>query len=179
MMPIPNWNQLHPLVIHFPIALLLVAPLFVIVATLLSPVKGRPFLISALGMMVVGTVSLFFALETGTAAANLLGESTQVKQVLEKHEQLAETTCILFSALTVVFGHLVVLPIILRRELNRTLSTSLVAAFLILYGTGALFLVNTAHQGGRLFHEFGVSAQGATSQAPAAMLPPSSETSAD
>lgn len=31
--PIPNWTGLHPLVIHFPIALLLVTPLFIIAGT--------------------------------------------------------------------------------------------------------------------------------------------------
>ena len=28
--PIPGWYELHPLVVHFPIALLLIAPLFVL-----------------------------------------------------------------------------------------------------------------------------------------------------
>ena len=41
--PVPNWSELHPLVIHFPIALLLVAPLFVIAGVILAPPKGGPF----------------------------------------------------------------------------------------------------------------------------------------
>ena len=28
--PIPSWDGLHPLIVHFPIALLLVAPLLVV-----------------------------------------------------------------------------------------------------------------------------------------------------
>lgn len=167
--PIPDWNQLHPLIVHFPIALLLVAPLFVILGTVLAPQQGRPFLMSALIMMVIGTISLFVALETGDAASELVGETPQIKQVLEQHEKFAETTCILFSALTAIFAHLVVLPKILKRELSRTLNLSLLAAFLILYGTGALFLVNTAHQGGRLVHQFNVHAQTAPSSQPATL----------
>ena len=42
-------------------------------------------------------------------------------------------------------------------------------AFLVLYGTGALFLVNTAHQGGRLVHELGVRAPVAPSSQTAAL----------
>lgn len=157
--PVPDWNRLHPLIIHFPIALLLVAPLFVIVGVILTPPKGRALLTSALILTVIGTVSLFVSLETGDAAGKLVGRPAQVEQVLAAHERLAETTCLLFSVITAVFAHLILLPRILKRELNRALNASLLAAFLILYGTGVLFLVNTAHQGGRLVHEFGVETQ--------------------
>ena len=51
---IPNWSELHPLVIHFPIALLLVAPLFIIAGILMNPQKGRPFLIAAFSLMLRG-----------------------------------------------------------------------------------------------------------------------------
>jgi len=174
--PIPDWNRLHPLIIHFPIALLLVAPLFVIVGAMLAPPKGRAFLTSALILMVIGTVSLFVALETGDAAGELMSQQAPVEHVLAAHEKLAETTCILFSAITAVFAHLVLLPRMLKRELSRALNASLFAAFLILYGTGVLFLVNTAHQGGRLVHEFGVETQVTLPDRPSAS-PPVSEAS--
>ena len=48
MPPIPSWDGLHPLIIHFPIALLLVAPLLVLIGALLKPEKGRPVLYVAL-----------------------------------------------------------------------------------------------------------------------------------
>ena len=34
---IPSWDALHPLIIHFPIALLLIAPIFIIVGAVLAP----------------------------------------------------------------------------------------------------------------------------------------------
>jgi len=157
--PVPDWNRLHPLVVHFPTAILLVAPLFVILGAVVAPPRDKPFLASALIIMVISTISLFVALQTGETASELVGRTAQVKEVLKLHDSLAETTCLLFSVLTVVFAHLLVLPKILRRELSRTLSASLLAAFLILYATGALFLVNTGHQGGRMVHELGVDAQ--------------------
>ena len=44
--PIPSWDGLHPLIIHFPIVLLLVAPVLVLIGALLAPEKGRPLLLS-------------------------------------------------------------------------------------------------------------------------------------
>ena len=40
--PFPTWDSLHPLIIHFPIALLLVCPLFILIGAFLSAEKGRP-----------------------------------------------------------------------------------------------------------------------------------------
>ena len=165
--PIPDWNRLHPLVVHFPVALLLIAPLFVIVGGLLAPAKGRAFLNSALILMAIGTVALFVAVESGESASEAIAETAAVRDVLSQHEKFAEMTCLIFSILTVVFVHLLLLPKLLKRELSRSLNASLLAAFLILYGTGALFLVNTAHQGGLLVHEFGVLS-GSQNQAAAA-----------
>lgn len=163
----PDWNAMHPLIVHFPIALLLIAPLFVLLGAVLSLQKGRPFLESALVMMAIGTISLFVAAESGEAAGRMAGETSQIKQVLEHHEELAEATEVLFSALTVAFAALLFVPKLLRRELTRNFSVALLAAFLILYSTGALFLANTAHQGGRLVHELGVKAKITASSLPA------------
>jgi uncharacterized membrane protein len=164
MMPspsIPSWNALHPLVIHFPIALLLIAPLFVVVGAVISPPKGRAFLMSALILMVLGTVSVFLAVETGEAAGQVAGLTPAIKATLKQHQDLAETTRVLFSLLTVAFAALLFVSGSL--ELDRRLNAALLAAFLIFYATGALFLVNTARHGGHLVHEFGVRAPVAAS----------------
>ena len=167
--PIPGWYELHPLVVHFPIALLLIAPLFVLLGLPSWSPKSRAFLLPAWILMALGTASVFMALQTGKAAGKLAGEAPQVKQVLEQHEELAQTTGVLFLVLTAVFTALLLVPHVLRRELSRTLTTALLLAFLVLYGTGALFLVNTAHQGGRLVHELGVRTSVASSGQTAAL----------
>ena len=51
---------------------------------------------------------------------------------------------------------IVALPRILRVPPNRTYSSVLPLAFLVLYSTGMVFLANTAHAGGRLVHQYGV-----------------------
>jgi uncharacterized membrane protein len=155
---IPSWDALHPLVIHFPIALLLIAPIFIVVGAVLSPAKGRSYLIAAMVLLLVGTASIFVAVETGEAAGKLAERTPGMARVLEMHEFLAERTQAVFSVLSVIFLALLAVPWSLKRADTRLTTTILPLAFLVLYSAGALLLVNTAHNGGRLVHEFGVRA---------------------
>ncbi len=156
--PIPSFDALHPLIIHFPVVLLLVAPLFVLMGALLPPRKARPVLAAALLLMLLGAVTVFLAIETGEAAGKLADRTPQINAVLERHEHLAEQTRIIFAALTIAFAALVITPAVLRREPARLSTTVLPLVFLIFYGAGTVSLINTAHNGGRLVHEFGVHA---------------------
>jgi uncharacterized membrane protein len=155
--PVPTWDGLHPLIIHFPVVLLMIAPLFILIGAALSPRRSKTFFISALILMVLGTSSTFVAIETGEAAGKLATRTPEINHVLEQHERLAERTRLSFSILTIVFAALLLLPRILKRE-NRLLSTVLPLAFLVIYAGATVLLANTAHNGGRLVHEFGVQA---------------------
>ena len=156
--PIPSWDALHPLVIHFPIALLLVVPFLIVAGALRPPERGQTILYVALALMIVGTLGTFLAIATGEAAGRIAERTPQIDVVLEHHEQLAEATRIAFSVLTVLFAAILLIPVILKKTLNGIVSTVLPLAFLVLYGGGILLLTNTAHNGGRLVHEFGVRA---------------------
>jgi uncharacterized membrane protein len=155
--PIPAWDALHPLIVHFPIALLLVAPLFIAIGAALRPENGRVYLVSALILMALGTSAIFLALETGEVAAKLTERTPEINAVLERHEQLAEATRVVFSVLTVIFATIVLLPSLVRRSSGWLAARALLLIFLVLYGAGML-LVDTAHNGGRLVHELGVKA---------------------
>lgn len=161
--PIPAWDALHPIVIHFPIALLMIAPLFVVVGALLAPTKGKPYMIVALALLLVGTAGTFLAVETGEAAAELAERTPAVERVLQTHEALAERTRAVFSVLSVIFLALLAIPQFLKKAESRLTSTILPLAFVILYSAGMLLLLNTAHNGGRLVHEFGLRAMMSTS----------------
>lgn len=156
--PIPSWDALHPLIIHLPIGLLFIAPVFIVIGALLKPERGRPYLIAALILMLLGTVSVFVAVQTGEAAGKLAEHTPEIKTVLERHENLAEATQVGFSVLTVIFAAILYAPRLLRRASNRLVGTALPLIFLVFYGVGMLLLTNTAHHGGRLVHEFGVKA---------------------
>ncbi len=166
--PLPSWDALHPLIIHFPIGLLFIAPVFVLIGSLLAPEKGRAYLYAALILMVLGTSSIFLAVETGEAAGKLAERSPAVEAVLEHHQQLAEATQVGFSVLTVVFAAIVFVPRLLKRASTRMVGTVLPLIFLMFYGAGMLLLTNTAHNGGRLVHEFGVNAMVTPSPLPQA-----------
>ena len=155
---IPPWEGLHPLIVHFPIALLLITPLLVIVGALLAPEKGRVVLYTALGLMFMGTLGAFLAAASGEAAGKLAERTPQVDAVLERHEQLADATRAVFAGLTVIFAAIVFAPKVFRRLPGRLVTTALPLMFLLFYGAGMLLLANTAHNGGRLVHEFGVKA---------------------
>lgn len=159
VMPIiPSWSELHPLVIHFPIALLLVAPLFILAGVLMKGGKGRPFLIAAFFLMLLGTAGTYLAVETGEAAAEIADRTPVMSAVLEHHEDLAQTTRIIFTALSILFAILLFLPRVVKREASPAVNRVLPLAFLLFYAGGAAVLVNTAHNGGRLVHEFGIHA---------------------
>lgn len=155
--PIPTWEGLHPVIIHFPIALFIVAPILILLGAFM-PNKGRPFLIAAFILMVIGAVATFVAVSTGEAAGELAEKITNAKAVLENHEELGEQTRTIFTALTVVFGMIVFVPMLFKKELGSKFMIPVYLVFLLFYGAGTVVLLNTAHEGGRLVHEFGVRA---------------------
>jgi len=65
-----------------------ISPLFVLVGAVLSPGKGRPYLIAALALLLAGTIALFLAAETGEAAAELADRTPEINAALQLHEQL-------------------------------------------------------------------------------------------
>ena len=163
---IPTWDALHPLVVHFPIAVLLVAPILVVVGMAWQRYAAGLF-IAAFVLMVIGTVATYFAVATGEAAAEIAEQMPRVSAILESHEELAESTRVTFTVLTVLFATILSGQLFAKRKIGRRSSLVLNAAFLLLYSAGALMLINVAHQGGRLVHEFGVRAKTTTTAAAA------------
>ena len=151
----PAWNGLHPVVVHFPVILLLIAPLLVILGAVLPEAQRGPFLASALILMVLGTSMTYLAAATGKSATKVITSTPAVAVLLEEHRSLADTTRELFSVLTLVFAVLLFAHRLLRRGLDAWVRTSLLAAFLLFYGTGAVLLVDTARKGSHLVQVLG------------------------
>ena len=135
-------QSVHPLVVHFPIALILSAFLVDVLALVLK----RPHLHRvALWNLCLGTLAAGAAVLTGLQAQDVAKHSFEIWEVMELHEKLGITTLILG-----------LMSCGLRLGLRDTLGPRLRAFAMLL----ALAMVSTltygASLGGRLVYEFGV-----------------------
>ena len=157
-LPFPSWDAMHPLLIHFPIVLLLFVPLLVAIGAAMPPPRNRPFMTVALITLLLGSLSLFLAASSGEEAAELADRAGGVNAVLATHEAMASTCEVLFAGFSAIFAGLYLWPRLSRRIERRLTSTIAPLIFVALYSVGLVYLVKTAHAGGRLVHEFGVHA---------------------
>ncbi len=153
-----NWDALHPAFSHFPIVLLLVAPLFLILA-LCSPARRQGLLVLALSFMVAGTLAVCLSAATGDAARDVALKTPSIAKAIEDHENIGSTVRAAFSVLTALLAALLYGPRLLRKELSLGTATTLTVGLLLLSLVALLPLVNAAHSGGVLVHKLGVHAK--------------------
>lgn len=155
-MPTVDPGALHPLVVHFPIALLLVAP--ALWSGVLLARDGRPWLTATLVLLAIGTAGAWVAVGTGRAASQLVERSDAVAAVLDRHAAGAERIRTLATVLTLGLAVVRALPWALRRPLPRPVAAAMHGLLLAVYAAAVLTLAAAAHQGGRLVHQLGVRA---------------------
>ena len=132
----------HPLVVHFPIALLSTAVLLDCLALVLKrPALHR----AALWNLGLGTLGAGLAVWGGLRAAEVAKHTFAIHQVMELHQKLGIATLIL--------GVLVVAWRLSTRD-RLGVRSRLLALMLMLIMSGTL--AYGAHLGGRLVYEFGV-----------------------
>lgn len=148
----PPWNHIHPALVHFPIALLTVAPLLVLVG-LLWPAQRRGIHASALALLVLGVAGLFLAMESGEAVERYARATPALLAGVREHELLAQKTTLVFGMLALAFAVLWGLPLLRKRELTRPLELGLMLVWLLLSAGGVLALGLTGHAGGHLVHD--------------------------
>ena len=155
--PIPQWEGMHVLIVHLPIALLLVSPLFVLLGML--PGRQRTGTrVAALVLLILGTGAAYMAIESGEAAAQLADRSGQVAAVLEQHAAMAEWVRDVFTGITVLYGLFVVAGLFVTQLSKPAIATSVQVVVLLAMGVGVLMVADTGDLGGRLVHEFGLRA---------------------
>lgn len=148
----PPFNHLHPAIVHFPIALLTVAPLLVLLG-LLWPAQRRGIHASALLLLVLGFGGLVLALETGDAVERYARATPALLAGVREHELAAQWATLIFGLLGAAFAVLWVLPLLQKRALSRKLETGLLVLWLLLSAAGVLAVGRTGHLGGHLVHD--------------------------
>lgn len=152
--PIPPVEGLHPLVVHFPIALLVIAPILLGIAMLARDrvVWAR----SAALVLVLGSLGAFAAAWSGEAAEGAAERVAAASATLERHEEGAEVVRAVFGVLALAYVSFLVLArgVQFGGAVWRGAHVVVIAGALI----GSILLARVAHDGGRLVHEFGVHA---------------------
>lgn len=152
-----TWDELHPLIVHFPIALLLIVPLFIFIGIIYKKYDRCCFLCAFI-LMLLGTISSIFAVATGEASAQLIDKTPEVQKVITLHWQLAEITRTLFIVLTIIYAIILFAPQkFLKKPLERKQIVIINIIFLIVLLAGCVLLSYTGHLGGELVHKLGVS----------------------
>ncbi len=155
--PLPEWDAMHPVLVHLPLGVLTVVPVFLAIAAFTFP-RWKCFAAAALLLMALGSAGAIVAVASGEAAIEYADRTDITAPVLEEHEDLAEWTRTYFVALTLVYGVLLGVVSAVRPLAKRGVGIALHAAVLALSLVGVLLLVNTGHLGGRLVHQYGIRA---------------------
>ncbi len=132
----------HPLSVHFPIVLLLMATLFKLVGLWSSKLTwdhgGRL-------MLLLGVIGVWIAIYTGNLADGIVSRKLCDPTVLKEHENFAYTTAWIFTAA------LVIEVLMYYVELLKTRIVSVILVVLMLGGTGTLMYVG--HLGAELVYQ--------------------------
>ena len=143
----PNW---HPLVIHFPVALL-TASLFVDLVALAR--RQDRWHRVAYGLLVGGVLTASAAVISGTEAALPYRSQSEVADLIQQHEDFGTIAFIVFLA--TVLGRL---PLFLQRRGGWPLTL-----WILLGACGWVLLSWTSYYGGELVYQHGVGvAQGSS-----------------
>lgn len=162
---LPDWApNLHPLVIHFPIALIFVAAL---VDTLGIMMRRNDFLRrSAFGLYLMGTAAVAAAWYTGEQAADSVFLATDANALLTEHADLGEYLLYAFG------GYALVRMLTFALKLEERMG---VRALVWLIGLGGVgFTWYTAEHGAELVFRHGAGVQAVSTEAPVFTAPDSS-----
>lgn len=135
----------HPLVVHFPIALLIVFFILDVLGSLLSNANWRNI---AAGLLYLGTISAVFAVAAGFIAANTVAHGGNVHAIMEHHEHLGVSVLVLAVLLSVW-----------RFKFGERLKAGLNVFFLAMAAVLCVLLSLGADLGGLMVYHYGVAVQ--------------------
>jgi len=145
---IPGWApNLHPLIVHFPIALLVTAAGLDVVGCALRCNRSLRFVATVL--YVLGTLTIVATYFTGRAAAATIWLPGMAHAAVKEHWDWAFRTVWFFGILTMV-------RLVLLWRARADPRPALIAALTLVGLLGCILLGETGDRGGRLVYEYGV-----------------------
>ena len=141
--------NLHPRIVHFPIAFFIIYALFEIFGIILK----KDFLIKAAYItLILGIITALFAVLTGNqaqdAAKLILDDKTVgISEAIKKHEEFATITLWYFTALFILRTYLLI---------NKKFISSWKYIFIGLALIGCYLIYNTGYYGGELVFKHGI-----------------------
>lgn len=154
--PIPGWSGLHPLVVHLPIVLLMLVPLFVLAAVRLR--WRRVMLGAAVVLSIAGAASAYLSVETGEAAGEIADRTPTISHAIHEHEEAAEAVMTVFAVLTVVLIALAITMRLLSGRFRRRRFAPFLIGYAIIHLACYVLVARAGHLGAQLVHAHGVHA---------------------
>jgi len=151
----PALSQVHPLIVHFPIALLLVVPLLVLLGLIWREYRSGIH-IAALILLMIGTSMAVLAVISGLSSAVSVLPSPELRAALESHERLAKRTTFFYADLTLAFILIQLAPVLWKSWDDRRRILALNLAWVVLSLGASMLLIRTGHLGGRMVHELAI-----------------------
>jgi len=156
--PIPPLEGMHPLVVHFPLGLLLIAWIPMLLCVIDKKRRAK-WIHTSLTLLILGTAFTFAAVFTGEAAEDIVGSTSQlIEDAIHKHEETAESARNLFIVTTILFAFACIARKKLANSKKKPALTALGILIAISYSLATLTLANAGHQGGLLVHHHGIHA---------------------
>jgi uncharacterized membrane protein len=140
-------THLHPMIVHFPIALLIVGLLFDLLSLAL---KKEFFSTAGFYLLILGTVGVVAAYLSGEYAGDGITETGALKLALERHESAA-----LFSLWIMVSTALVRIALVTFKKYNGIFRWAAIVLFLL----GVLSIARTGFYGGELVFKHAAGVQ--------------------
>ena len=155
MFSLPEWApSIHPLLIHFPIALLTIAVLFDLVA-LVVPRKQAEIRSAAVALFTLGAIAALVAFFTGRAAADAVLVPAAAQTLLTDHADWAERTVWFYGLFALARLAMLRLDHKGRLPAKKALN---ILAFVI--GAGGIFLLfQTGDRGAQMVFQYGLGVQ--------------------
>lgn len=147
----PPLNHIHPAIVHFPIALLTVAPGLVLLGAL-WPAQRRGVHAAALILLLLGLLGALVALATGELAESFAHRTPELRVALDHHQALAWQTVAIFGALALAWLARWAASRFLHRELPPRAAQALFLLWLLVSAWGVVTLLRTGHEGGQMVH---------------------------